>query len=79
MCVEKDDICALDFTLAVAPVKIRVGGRVVVVLLLLLLGGGLVGWTWERRRGREYWEKRKAPFLETRAKRGGLVGLLRFR
>ena len=47
--------------LAVAPVKIRVGGWVVPL--------GALGWTWARRRGREWWERRKAPLLGMRSKR----------
>lgn len=53
--VEKEDIRALDFTLAVAPVKIRVGGWVP-------LRG--LDCTWARSKGRACWEKRKAPFLD---------------
>lgn len=48
--VLKEDIFALDFTEAVAPVKMRVGGWEPEDV-------------WERRRGRADWEKRKAPLL----------------
>lgn len=47
--VEKVDIMAFDFTEAVAPVKIKVGGWAASVAL--------------RRSGRAAWEKRNAPVL----------------
>lgn len=50
--VEKEDIKAFDFTLAVAPVKIRVPGCFAEESLLCA-----------RRRGSVCWEKRKAPLL----------------